>query len=158
VTPRHPLVAWILGWLLPGAGHWYIGQGARAAVLAGALVGSFAAGVLIGGRGTVSTSHPEYLVLQWGAGAPAGIAWAAGTADPTDIPVSRRDLGMLYTLVPALLNLVVAMDAAARAAGANPGDPPAAAEPAPAPAEEPPPPPVPDAPAAPAAGTEEPRP
>ena len=68
---RHPAVAWILGWLVPGGGHWYIGQGARGAVLCATLVGCFAAGVLIGGRSTVSRSKPEYLVLQWGAGLPA---------------------------------------------------------------------------------------
>jgi hypothetical protein len=93
-------------------------------VLGGALVGCFAAGVLLGGRGTVSLGHPEFLVLQWGAGAPAAAAWAVGTATPSDVAVPRRELGVLYTLVPALLNIVAALDAAARAAGANPGGPP----------------------------------
>ncbi len=128
---RHPLVAWTLGWILPGAGHFYLGQRARGGVLCGALVGCFAAGVLLGGRGTVSAAHPEYFALQCGAGAPAGLAWAAGTDEPSDIAVARRDLGMLYTLVPALLNLVAAMDAAARAAGANPGGVPVPAAPEP---------------------------
>ena len=121
---KHPLVAWLLGWLLPGAGHWYLGQRARGAVLCASLAGCFVAGCLLGGRGTVSTGHREYLALQFGAGLPAGAAYMAGTESPADTPVSRRDLGTLYTLVPALLNLVVAMDAAARAAGGNPGGPP----------------------------------
>ena len=135
-----PLLAWILGWLLPGAGHWYLGQRARGAVLCATLVGCFAAGVLVGGRSTVSTRHPDgpaYLVLQWGAGLPAAAAWAAGDPVPLDVAVSRRELGILYTLVPALLNMVAALDAAARAAGADPGGSvpahlPAAAESAPA--------------------------
>ena len=126
MTDRHPLLAWILGWLVPGAGHWYIGQRDRGAVLAGTLVGCFLAGVLLGGRGTVTDAHPEFLALQCGAGLPAAAAWAVSTPDPADVPVSRRDLGMLYTLVPALLNLVVAMDAAARAVGGNPGGEPGA--------------------------------
>ena len=118
---RSPLLAWFLGWLLPGAGHVYIGQRARGAVLAGTLVGCFAAGALLGGRGTVTEARPEFLVLQAGAGLPALAAWAAGDPEPADIAVSRRELGILYTLVPALLNLVVALDAAARAAGGSPG-------------------------------------
>ena len=116
-----PALAWLLGWLVPGAGHWILGQRARGAVLFASLAGCFAAGVLIGGRGTVSRAHPEYLVLQWGAGLPAAAAWAAGTRTPADVDVSRRELGVLYTLVPALLNIVAALDAAARAAGADPG-------------------------------------
>lgn len=121
LTGRHPLLAWTLGWLLPGAGHWYLGQRSRGLVLAGALIGCFGAGVLLGGRSTVSRSHPEFLVLQWGAGLPAAAAWAGGEAEPADLPVGRRELAVLYTLVPALLNLVCALDAAARAAGADPG-------------------------------------
>ena len=130
---KNPLVAWILGWLLPGAGHLYLGQRARGAVLACALTGCFAAGVFLGGRGTVSAAHSEYLVLQWGAGLPTAAAWAAGTREPADVAVSRRELGTLYTLVPALLNIVAALDAAARAAGADPGGPP----PGPVPVESP---------------------
>jgi len=121
VPTRHPLPTWILGWLVPGAGHWYLGQRARGLVLFGTLVGCFVAGALLGGRGTVSSRHPEFLVLQWGAGLPAAGAWAVGDPEPADLPVARRELGILYTLVPALLNMVAALDAAARATGANPG-------------------------------------
>jgi len=127
VPGKSPLLAWILGWLLPGAGHWYLGQRSRALVMGGALAGCFVAGVLVGGRSTVSTLHPEYLVLQWGTGLPAAAAWAAGDPEPADLAVGRRDLGILYTLVPSLLNLVAALDASARAAGADPGAPPAPA-------------------------------
>jgi hypothetical protein len=121
VARTRPALAWLLGWLVPGAGHWILGQRARGAILFASLAGCFAAGVLIGGRGTVSRAHPEYLVLQWGAGLPAAAAWAAATPTPADVDVSRRELGVLYTLVPALLNLVAALDAAARAAGSDPG-------------------------------------
>ena len=121
VPNRHPLPTWLLGWLVPGAGHYYLGQRARGLVLFGTLVGCFVAGALLGGRGTVSSRHPVVLVLQWGAGLPAAGAWAAGDPEPADLPVARRELGILYTLVPALLNMVAALDAAARAAGANPG-------------------------------------
>jgi hypothetical protein len=121
VQERHPALAWLLGWLVPGAGHWYLGQRARGAVICGTLVACFASGVLIGGRSTVSAGKPEYLVLQWGAGLPAAAAWWAADPSPADVPVSRRELGILYTLVPALLNIVAAVDAAARAAGADPG-------------------------------------
>jgi hypothetical protein len=134
VNGRHPGIAWLLGWLVPGGGHLYLGQRARGTVLLVALTACFAAGVLLGGRATVSREHPEYLVLQWGAGLPAAAAWAAGDPSPADVPVSRREVGALYTLVPALLNLVAALDAAARAAGADPGGPHPAPVPPPPPA------------------------
>jgi hypothetical protein len=133
VNGRHPFVAWLVGWLVPGAGHLYLGQRARGLVLGTTLIACFAAGVLLGGRATVSREHPEYLILQWGAGLPAAAAWAAGDPSPSDVPVSRRELGTLYTLVPALLNVVAALDAAARATGADPGGAPGAPAPSPAP-------------------------
>jgi hypothetical protein len=139
---RHPFVAWLLGWLVPGAGHLYLGQRARGTVLLCCLTGCFAVGVLLGGRSTVSREHDEYLVLQWGAGLPAGAAWALSDPSPADLPVARRELGILYTLVPALLNVVAALDAAARAAGADPGGGRAGHAP-PAPSAPPPPPPAP---------------
>jgi hypothetical protein len=138
VRDRHPFLAWILGWLLPGAGHLYLGQRARGWALLGALGGCFVAGVLVGGRSTVSVHHPEYVVLQAGAGLPAAAAFALSAPSPEDVPVPRRELGILYTLVAALLNLVAAVDAAARAAGADPGAP--LPGPAPATAAAPPPP------------------
>jgi hypothetical protein len=140
VRDRHPALAWLLAWLLPGAGHLYLGQRARGLALGGALVGCFVAGVLVGGRSTVSLHHPEYVVLQAGAGLPAAVAFAASTPEPQDVPVPRRELGVLYTLVAALLNLVVAVDAAARAVGADPGGPPPAGEGGAAPAAAAPPP------------------
>lgn len=134
MNDRHPALAWLLGWLVPGAGHLYLGQRSRGLVLCATLTTCFAAGVLLGGRATVSREHPEYLILQWGAGLPSAAAWAAGDPSPSDVPVSRRELGALYTLVPALLNVVAALDAAARAAGADPGGEPGAHARCPAPA------------------------
>ncbi len=126
----NPFVAWLLGWLLPGAGHLYLGRRAQGFVLMGALCGAFAAGALLSRGAALSGDSPEYLVLQAGCGLPAGIAWLLRETAATDVDVATRETAVLYTLVPALLNLVVALDAAARAAGGetspggDPGGPP----------------------------------
>ena len=111
-----PLLAWLLGWLLPGAGHAYAGRRAQGLVLGLTLTGCFAAGAVLGRGAAVTPEHPEYLVLQCGAGLPAGAAWLLSDVGGADVSMEARETAVLYTLVPALLNLVAALEAAALAA------------------------------------------
>ncbi|MHC4821927.1 MAG: DUF6677 family protein [Planctomycetota bacterium] len=120
MNEHHPLIAWMLGWLFPGAGHWYQGRRAQGAVLAASIAGCFVAGALLGRGGAVSGTQLEYLVMQFGAGVPAIVAWLLSVEGTPDISVAVRETAVLYTVVPALLNVVVALDAAALAAGATP--------------------------------------
>lgn len=120
MNERHPLFAWLLGWLLPGAGHWYLGRRAQAVVLASTIGGCFIAGALLGRGGAVTGYRLEYLVMQLGAGVPAFVAWLLSSELTPDLAVPLRETAVLYTVVPALLNVVVALDAAALAAGARP--------------------------------------
>jgi len=141
VTARHPATAWLLGWLVPGGGHLYLGRRAQGTVLLVTLTACFAAGVLFGRGRAVTSARPEFLVLQAGAGLPAAAAFLASGGAAPDATVAEMESATLYTVVPALLNLVVALDAAARAArtragrdiGGAPPAPGDGAAPAPAP-------------------------
>jgi hypothetical protein len=54
-TPKaNPVLAGLLAWLVPGAGHWYLDRPIRAAVLFVVIVGLFWSGVAIGGVFTVN--------------------------------------------------------------------------------------------------------
>lgn len=116
---RNPFVAWLLGWLVPGAGHLYAGRRAQGWVLMGALGGCFLAGALLGRGSALDPNHPEYLVMQAGAGLPAGLAWVLRAEGPPVADVAVRETAILYTLVAAMLNVVAAMAAAAIAAGSG---------------------------------------
>ena len=49
-----PLLAGLLAWLVPGAGHWYVGRPERAAVLFLTIQSMFWAGMAVGGVFTVN--------------------------------------------------------------------------------------------------------
>jgi hypothetical protein len=112
-----PLLALVLAWLLPGAGHWYIGQRVKAVLFCFILVAMFAAGVLITEGGCIDPGrHPWALALQAFDGLPAAAALVV-TWGAAEFPASKlADLGMLLTLVAGGLNVLLMADALYRAA------------------------------------------
>ncbi len=126
----------IAGWVLPGLGYALIGHRLRGLICGVTIVALFALGTLVGsvrvvekpdlsGRGTLLQKS---LVRPWFFGqigvGPITIAtaWAADavSADPqlrTLRPHARMDeIPRLYTAVAGLLNLLVIIDSASRAA------------------------------------------
>lgn len=112
----------LLAWLLPGAGHWYIGQRGKALVFCFGLVLLFATGVLLTNGYCVDLDlHFYSFLLQVFEGALALAALAAPPLGP-QLPASRlSDLGMLLTLVAGALNVLLIADALYRS-GAAPGE------------------------------------
>jgi len=128
VRPTQPGRALLLAWLLPGAGHWLIGQRPRAVLYAATVLGVFLAGLWMGGLATVSVyGHKWAFLLQVFVG-PVALgaacaqhlaqqAFGAGTAAPwlrawvSPPPSSLVDLGMTFTLVAAAFNVLVLADA-----------------------------------------------
>lgn len=116
--------AGLLGWIVPGLGHIFIGDRARGTICLAAIVLTFWTGVAIGGvRGTI---NPQSLwtVAQLFAGANTGVAYLirqttapktrdeqAATSPPSWI---SADIGLHYTGVAGLLNILVIFDAMAR--------------------------------------------
>ncbi len=110
MDPRALLMA-ALAWLLPGLGHagqkcWW------KAIYFGTLVlGTFVLGVWLGDGASVSEGRaPWHIYGQYGAAIPAWIAERLGEA-PTGRTIDRLELGLLFTTVAGILNVVVMVDA-----------------------------------------------
>ena len=174
LTPPPPMVV-LVGWLVPGAGYWLIGQRSRGAVVGVAILILVALGMLIGGIRVVDSAfiesekeHAErvereqtdanrnppvtspnlpqrvlqkpWFIGQFFAGPVALISdWIGATWERKDAPeqdnrdesFARRkpinagapfsharvyEIGVLYTAVAGMLNLMAIIDSAYRAA------------------------------------------
>lgn len=109
---KPPGLVVLFAWLVPGAGHWYIGQRVKGVVFCFLLVSLFVAGVLVTEGGCVDVGrHPYAFMLQACEGlvAPAALVATAGRAE---FPASKLgDLGMLFTLVAGAMNVLLVADA-----------------------------------------------
>ena len=130
-TPKDPGKTLLLAWLIPGAGHWYAAHRGRAVIYAVTVIGTFLAGLWMGGLATVSmTGHKWAFLLQLFDGPlalAAGVAsHAADAASQTALaaghstasapsPTRLGDLGLTFTLVSAAFNVLVMADAYWRA-------------------------------------------
>lgn len=114
---KSPEIAGILAWVVPGLGHFYLGKRLKGAVLGLALIIAFFVGAFTSGRGAVSVKEHRYAFLaQVGAGGPTFATLALSPHLPAGKEDARRvdplfDIGLLYTMVVGLLNIVVIGDA-----------------------------------------------
>ncbi|MCA9254303.1 MAG: hypothetical protein KDA33_01640 [Phycisphaerales bacterium] len=123
--PSAPLAA-LFAWLMPGLGHWWIGEKPRAIILFLVITTTFWGGVAVGGvRSVVSErENGPWIAAQMCLGPQALIAWQAGRslrerekADPNvsyKAPWPSGDIGVIYAGVAGLLNLLVILDVLAR--------------------------------------------
>lgn len=139
----HATLVLVAGWIVPGGGHLLLGRRTQAGVFFLAITGTFLFGMYLADFTNVSFErHPYYFAAHvWNGG--AAFLAAALTRDLVAAEVPRHfgletfDVGMLYTAVAALLNVMAVTNAwaiqiARRTGAPEPGLP--AAE---APAEEP---------------------
>ena len=127
-SSRDPGKALLLSWLLPGAGHWFIGLRGRAVLYGASVIGIFLVGLWMGGLATVSVYGHKWAFLlqafdgplalaaavgqhltQRAAAEPTAAAWLRSLASPSPSPLA--DLGMTFTLVSAAFNVLVMADA-----------------------------------------------
>jgi len=113
---KSPALALLLAWLLPGAGHWYVGQRVKGVVFCFLLIVLFATGMLLTEGGCIDLGrHPWAFALQVFEGAVSGVALLSTWGAP-EVPASKlSDLGMLLTLVAGALNVLLMADALYRA-------------------------------------------
>ncbi len=110
---RDPGRTLLLAWLIPGGGHFYTGRVGRAVLYCSVVSVVFAAGLAMGGLGTVSlTGHKWAFLLQMFDGPLAiGAAIASHVVRPEVNPTQLADLGLTFTLVSAAFNVLVMADA-----------------------------------------------
>ncbi|MEO6259806.1 MAG: DUF6677 family protein [Thermoanaerobaculia bacterium] len=109
------VVAMLLAYLLPGAGHWYLGRRNRAIAFFGIVVTMFVIGVIVDGDlYALSRSGGSILRLlasfgTMGAGSIYFLALAMGAhGDVTSITYEH---GTAFTITAGLMNLLLVLDA-----------------------------------------------
>jgi hypothetical protein len=108
-----------LGWLVPGLGYWLLGFRVRAVVLGTVVLGLFWYGewTLADKLAVSRTVHPYFFVGQAGIGASAFVAdelWGEPRPEAQidrDLPV-HLNLGILFTLIGGLLNVLLVLHCA----------------------------------------------
>lgn len=106
----------VLAWLVPGAGHWYLGHRMRAAVMFATIFATFVLGVMLGGVEMVDLNFSKpWFCAQIMAGIPALVSAVA--QNPNIQPGYGRgvDLGQVYAGVAGMLNMLCILDALLRA-------------------------------------------
>jgi hypothetical protein len=121
--PQHPALACAAAWLVPGAGHFMVGQSRRAVVFFVALTGMYVIGLALGGR-LFPLEWSEPLVFL-----SAAAQWMVGLARLTaslahlgqgDVVAASYEYGNTFLIVGGLLNSLVMLDAYDRASGRKP--------------------------------------
>ena len=120
-APSAPVVA-ILAWILPGLGHWWIGERSRAIILFVATTVTFWGGVAVAGVRSAVTLKENglWFAAQICMGPQALGAWSWShrlserPADPLKAFWPSADIGVVYAGVAGLLNLLIILDALAR--------------------------------------------
>ncbi|OHB70345.1 MAG: hypothetical protein A2W23_02510 [Planctomycetes bacterium RBG_16_43_13] len=106
------LLAALLGWLIPGAGHLYLGKQWKALFFFMVLVFTYLTGLYFTGFRTVSWGDNQfYYIGNYGSGATLflGNVLSQEKAHPVEGRVEYFDVGLLYTCVAGLLNAVIVL-------------------------------------------------
>jgi hypothetical protein len=103
----------IVGWLVPGGGHFLLRKWGRGALLAAAILGMFVLGLAMQGK-VYSSAHDILdilgLVGDLGNGLPYIISRMLGLGD-VQVMVTTADYGTRFIVVAGLLNVIAAVDA-----------------------------------------------
>lgn len=109
---RSPLLVVLAAWALPGLGHLLLGRRAKAAWFGLLILGAFGLGLLLGEGASVSSErYPWHMCGQIGAGLAALLADGLLGSAPQSGTIDRLELGLVFTTVAGILNLVAVVDA-----------------------------------------------
>ena len=106
------LTVGLLGWLVPGAGHFILNEKKRAIIIFVAIVLTFCAGLYAGSIGVIDPTNakPWYAAQLMNSPAVAALGHLARTGN---YPVYGRpnEFGQIYTGITGLLNLLCIINA-----------------------------------------------
>ncbi len=119
-STKFPVVVLVVGWLLPGAGHFLIGKWVRALLLFAAILTMYTVGLQLAGKVYLPNTGDLMDMLgfagQLGMGLPYMLArffdWGAPSVVNT-----LADYGTKFLVVGGLLNVIAAVDAYSLANG-----------------------------------------
>jgi hypothetical protein len=110
----------LAAWLLPGAGHLWLGRRQKGWIFLAALLAMFAIGLVLEGRlFPFEFSQPLVglaAIANLGTGIPYFLAWAGGFGEGQVI-AATYEYGNAFLIVAGLLNMLVVLDACDIAAG-----------------------------------------
>lgn len=120
---QHPGLTCVAAWLVPGAGHFLVGQTRKAMVFFVVLGAMYVIGLMCGGR-LFPLDFTDPLVFlsalaQWALGLPRLAAWIGGFGQG-DVVAATYEYGNTFLIAGGLLNTLVVLDAYDVASGRKP--------------------------------------
>lgn len=121
--PPSAAIAALLAWVAPGLGHWWIGEKPRAVIFFVVTCVTFWGGVAVGGvRATVNPQENGLWIAAQLCMGPQGLVALVTSKHLASLPEELQfkaswpsaDLGVIYSGVAGLLNLLVIIDVLAR--------------------------------------------
>jgi hypothetical protein len=107
-----PVLAAVLAWLVPGLGHLYLGRVRKGLYFGIQILVIFALGLWLGEGASVSgTRFPYHIYGQWGTGVIAILSDHLLGSVPVGHTIDRLELGVVFTTVAGIMNVVVMVDA-----------------------------------------------
>jgi len=125
-SPLRIPIAGLLAWVVPGLGHFYIGERGRGVIFMAVIALTFWTGVAIGGvKNTVNpTDRTLWFLGQVCAGVHplAALAWGRQIEVPPDAHQTdwiafgqTEDISVIYTAIAGMLNVLIILDVLVRA-------------------------------------------
>ena len=108
------LITAMLGWLVPGGGHFFLKEKKRSIIIFAAIVATFGVGLYIGSIGIVDTvgATPWYVYIAQIMSSPLVAVLAHITAGGGFLVYGRpNEIGQIYTSTAGLLNLLCIVNA-----------------------------------------------
>jgi hypothetical protein len=118
--PSHPALLCGVGWLVPGAGHFMLGQTRKALVFFVLLTAMYVIGLAVGGRLFPFESGEPLVFLaalaEWAAALPRLAAMVGGFGQG-QVTAATYEYGNTFIIASGLLNTLVMLDIYDRATG-----------------------------------------
>ncbi|HVZ82945.1 MAG TPA: DUF6677 family protein [Terracidiphilus sp.] len=103
----------ILGWLVPGAGHFLVRKWGRGALLAVSILSMYALGLAMQGK-VYTSAHDILDILQLAGDLCSGLLYFVSRMlglGADSVQVTTADYGTRFIVVAGLLNVIAAVDA-----------------------------------------------